>query len=725
MATSSQFGSAQWGSAEWGAGGSASSADLTQATPVDLNAEVPVGALVPAGLVASTPVDGNLEILAGQLSVSNLGAITPVDLDLDIPAGAIQESAVSGSFVRVLPDSLGQSAPYVGTTYSTTNPAQFGPFAIDGAIYIVTIRTTRPPDVLPPFDFETFIKVVRSLDGGTTWANYSDAPVSFFIDPVFSTVDDDYTTAVIRRGSTLTMLVQTNEAPLSPVRAPVILDFDTVTATWGVGSVPASTIDGFFGSAPFDIAPVGTNGDDGVLVVYPVQLGGTEYVTRAVVWDRGSDTWGTPVNVWSATLGPGESRLYLFLAGIRNTGDNAYDLVGVKHLSSTSNPNPSPNQNCDRLGFLHAAITVTGTTVVVGSSTIGTTTAHNNTSYVGFRSIYWHGAWYLVAPWVSVYTPAIASQLSVWSSPDGLAWTETVIDTNQANFAAGSPDGIGFVIGQLCAFSWIGQAETLDLYTFTNTYTAIQQYTFNGSSWSGTLLWSGFETPGGSPSAAPPLVAVISGTAGSTYLFVSQTRTATTVSDPAGVMYVYVSTVTPPTTAQISRPSSNARRMELCPNVWDANLGWSYRSRLGCEPEPPVCVDVDGRFKLTPGGRMVLYSNSVALPAPGVDQAVLTLRAPMGYRVNLLGLVHFWTGVGFVQASGDLAWRVRLGSRYLDGLGNMQTYLGSLMEGPWETPYVYNVGENWTVTYIVSHASTSTLAGGRIICQLYGWLYPY
>jgi hypothetical protein len=117
--------------------------------------------------------------------------------------------------------------------------------------------------------------------------------------------------------------------------------------------------------------------------------------------------------------------------------------------------------------------------------------------------------------------------------------------------------------------------------------------------------------------------------------------------------------------------------------------------------------------------------SSIPLPAAdGADHVVLSFKVPHGFDGVAEVLVNNYTGNGFDEGSGDLTWRVLLNNRYPKGLGNIQFSLGSL-----RAPSPVNAGpllmqSDQVVQYVVNNATTSTLAGGRIVCAVIGYWYP-
>jgi len=135
-------------------------------------------------------------------------------------------------------------------------------------------------------------------------------------------------------------------------------------------------------------------------------------------------------------------------------------------------------------------------------------------------------------------------------------------------------------------------------------------------------------------------------------------------------------------------------------------------------PEPPW-------VKQPLQGQRYSKISSIPLPAAsGTDVQVLSFQVPVGHDGVIISNVNLWTGTGFVEGGGDLTWRVQINRRYAKDYGAINTTLGSLT-----TPYAINSGairlqSGQIVRYLVNHAATSALVGGRIVCALFGWFYP-
>ena len=161
--------------------------------------------------------------------------------------------------------------------------------------------------------------------------------------------------------------------------------------------------------------------------------------------------------------------------------------------------------------------------------------------------------------------------------------------------------------------------------------------------------------------------------------------------------------------------------------LWRERMYWQLirngggLEKLCCPQKYPV----EPWIKMPATARRFSKINSITLPAmDGLDHLVLEFQVPTGYDGVIQQLVNFYTGIGFLEGSGQLSWRVKINNRYIKDYGNIQTTLGSL-----STPYtVFNgpirLCSRQTIQYFVNNDVASGLAGGRAVCALFGWFYP-
>lgn len=135
--------------------------------------------------------------------------------------------------------------------------------------------------------------------------------------------------------------------------------------------------------------------------------------------------------------------------------------------------------------------------------------------------------------------------------------------------------------------------------------------------------------------------------------------------------------------------------------------------------------------EMPPGGLPFDEFDSIATPAANsVETAVLQFQIPFGYDGIILAVTNFFTGPGFVEGSGDLTWRIRIGSPQLQGrpqlnYSNIQVTLGSLGQ-PRDVQGGIQVTSGQYAEYTVTHALGSPIVPGgtRIVCNIQGFYWP-
>jgi hypothetical protein len=174
------------------------------------------------------------------------------------------------------------------------------------------------------------------------------------------------------------------------------------------------------------------------------------------------------------------------------------------------------------------------------------------------------------------------------------------------------------------------------------------------------------------------------------------------------------------------------------PNMWDrclyqeAELWWAIQC---CGGLAETCRRVEGpRYEvppwnvMPPQGRRFQYINTIALPGNvGVDNVVINFQVPVGYDGIIKALVNRFLGVGFVEGSGDLAWRVRLSRRFAYDFGNILTSLGDLTSPCQMRSGGVQIFSHQTIQYLVNLgplAAAHLDPNGRILCAISGWFWP-
>lgn len=153
---------------------------------------------------------------------------------------------------------------------------------------------------------------------------------------------------------------------------------------------------------------------------------------------------------------------------------------------------------------------------------------------------------------------------------------------------------------------------------------------------------------------------------------------------------------------------------------------------LACARKPDCFTGEEGArpwVEAPPGAVTFNPDKAIPLPAPAaVDVVVMSFRVPIGFDGIILAQYHGYRGAGtFIEASGDIIWRVRVNGRYLRDMGNMQLSIGSPQTlspcpgGLW-------VLSGNLVEYVVSAPNgTGSLplpGQGFILTGLHGWFYP-
>jgi hypothetical protein len=114
-------------------------------------------------------------------------------------------------------------------------------------------------------------------------------------------------------------------------------------------------------------------------------------------------------------------------------------------------------------------------------------------------------------------------------------------------------------------------------------------------------------------------------------------------------------------------------------------------------------------------------------PETATDLLVFGERVPLGYDGILVALTNVWNGTGFVEAGGDITWRVKIDRRFIPYFDTILTTLGSLA-----VPFDI-VGQGipllsgQLVQYFVNFAVGSDAilnVGGMTICAATGYIWP-
>ena len=151
-----------------------------------------------------------------------------------------------------------------------------------------------------------------------------------------------------------------------------------------------------------------------------------------------------------------------------------------------------------------------------------------------------------------------------------------------------------------------------------------------------------------------------------------------------------------------------------------------YCSIMGAQKKPnelPAYIQPPkNSVRWQPRGSLVIP----VIPA-GVDQLVFSQTIPLGYDGILIALTNGWNGTGFIEASGDITWRLKIDQRFIPFFDTITTTLGTLT-----VPYdVVGQGiallSGQTVNYYANFSAASIArlnAGGQTICACTGYIWP-
>ena len=120
-------------------------------------------------------------------------------------------------------------------------------------------------------------------------------------------------------------------------------------------------------------------------------------------------------------------------------------------------------------------------------------------------------------------------------------------------------------------------------------------------------------------------------------------------------------------------------------------------------------------------------NDAIALPAPTVDTVVVEYRVPLGWDGVINGIVNRVIGVGFVEGSGYVYWRIKSNLRYFKDYGAIATSLGDLTNPCTLYGGGYRIYSGQNIQYIVELTAAGAAAidpNALILCSLSGWIYP-
>lgn len=136
----------------------------------------------------------------------------------------------------------------------------------------------------------------------------------------------------------------------------------------------------------------------------------------------------------------------------------------------------------------------------------------------------------------------------------------------------------------------------------------------------------------------------------------------------------------------------------------------------------------DEHGAIPPGSVTLNRADGIITPAPAAgDQTIVSYRVPKGYHLLLAGFYWQYSGLGFVEGSGDIIFRLKVNQWYVKGLSNETFTLGST-----KFPIPMTQGQILKSDDVVSAiVNVPNLSGqiqvGASTCYagLFGFLWPY
>jgi hypothetical protein len=183
------------------------------------------------------------------------------------------------------------------------------------------------------------------------------------------------------------------------------------------------------------------------------------------------------------------------------------------------------------------------------------------------------------------------------------------------------------------------------------------------------------------------------------------------------------------------------------PNSWDAQLrrqldNWSYiRSHGGLRsvcriPQlgapiyasapwismPNNAEPLNQMFSQPPSAFYISPSNPIY---SGVDVAIGQVVVPNGWDGIINRVIFGFTGNGFVDFSGNIVWRVKVGNRFARNLGAVINTYGDFATA-FQVPGtdVIRLVSQQTITLIGNIPTGSPVADGVVTAGVFGWFWP-
>lgn len=168
-----------------------------------------------------------------------------------------------------------------------------------------------------------------------------------------------------------------------------------------------------------------------------------------------------------------------------------------------------------------------------------------------------------------------------------------------------------------------------------------------------------------------------------------------------------------------------------CANVWDWCLENDQRlwssivwAQHGCIPPKCWILEDNPLHAIPEQGREFSKYGAIDLPPlPSVDTQIFQFRVPLGYDGVIYALLCKYTGLGYVNGSGDIVWRFRINDHWIRSMRAIPTELGDY-SGYMQLDEFFKVQSGQVIRAYGWVSPLSGLMGGSMIAALQGWYFP-
>jgi hypothetical protein len=190
----------------------------------------------------------------------------------------------------------------------------------------------------------------------------------------------------------------------------------------------------------------------------------------------------------------------------------------------------------------------------------------------------------------------------------------------------------------------------------------------------------------------------------------------------------------------LQRTNPLLRFVEYTPNKWDAKMlreaaAWRWIALNGglkdcCRiPELRAPVYDTPPWQSMPSNgiqfNQMFSQQTINIPQDGSDFLLGSFQVPSGYDGAINRFVCNFSGNGFVDFSGSIAWRLMVGTRFARNFGNVLNTFGSF-----QTAFlvpgtdIIRLVSGQSVLLFCSIPNGSPIAGGQVSAGAFGWFYP-